>query len=241
MSNNILLFLVALVFLLRKPLFVLFSSPLAGGFVRLKKRKKNVEVTVGDIQNILSPHGFKITLAMLLNGFLRLYIYINSRLYSHHLRDFIIKYVLCLDMKENVVIYNSVELREPWKISIGKGSIIGDGNVLDGRNGIKIGNNVVFASNVSIWTEQHDHRDPWFRCETQKKLPVEIGDRAWIGPNTVILHSVKIGEGAVVAAGAVVTKNIEPYSIVAGIPARKIGERNKNLKYEMDGSYLPFL
>ena len=45
---------------------------------------------------------------------------------------------------------------------------------MDGRNGIKIGENVVFASNVRIWTEQHDHRDPWFRCETQKHNPVII-------------------------------------------------------------------
>ena len=58
---------------------------------------------------------------------------------------------------------------------------------------------------------------------------------------SVILHSVNIGEGAVVAAGAVVTKDVEAFSIVAGIPAKKIGERNKNLKYEMDGSYLSFI
>ena len=56
----------------------------------------------------------------------------------------------------------------------------------------------------------------------------------------LILHSVEIGEGAVVAAGAVVTKSIEPYTIVAGVPAKKIGERNKNLKYEMTGEYVPF-
>lgn len=59
-------------------------------------------------------------------------------------------------------------------------------------------------------------------------------------PNTLILHSVEIGEGAVIAAGAVVTKSVEPYSIVAGIPAKKIGERNKTLKYEMTGEYVPF-
>lgn len=50
----------------------------------------------------------------------------------------------------------------------------------------------------------------------------------------------EIGEGAVVAAGAVVTKSVEPYSIVAGIPAKKIGERNRDLKYEMTGEYVPF-
>lgn len=241
-DNIFILFVLFVVLFFRKPLFILFSSPLIWGFVKLKKRKNNIVISVDNkAEHICKHYNFKSFFAMKLSGFLRFYIYINSCLYSHHIRNFIIKYVLGLKMEENVVIYYNVEIREPWKISIGKGTIIGDRNILDGRNGIKIGNYVTFASNVSIWTEQHDHRDPWFRCDTQKKLPVEIGNRAWIGPNTVILHSVHIGEGAVVAAGAVVTKDVEAFSIVAGIPAKKIGERNKNLKYEMDGSYLSFI
>ena len=67
-----------------------------------------------------------------------------------------------------------------------------------------------------------------------------IGNRAWIGPGTTILHSVNIGEGAVIAAGAVVTKDVEPFAIMAGIPARKIGERNHNLRYEFNGYPAPF-
>ncbi|MFK1641101.1 DapH/DapD/GlmU-related protein [Bacteroides fragilis] len=74
-----------------------------------------------------------------------------------------------------------------------------------------------------------------------KKKPVVIEDRVWIGPNAIILHSVTIGEGAVVAAGAVVTKDVPPFSIVGGIPAKVIGSRNSNLKYEFDGQYLPFI
>ena len=54
----------------------------------------------------------------------------------------------------------------------------------------------------------------------------------WIGAGATILKGVDIGEGAVVAAGAVVTKNVAPYSIVAGVPAKKIGERNKELDYK---------
>ena len=144
-------------------------------------------------------------------------------------------------MADKVVVYYGAEIRMPSKISIGEGSIIGDNSILDGRNGIIIGKNVVFASNVRIWTEQHDHRDPWFRCQTQKHAPVVIDDRAWIGSHTIILHSVHIGEGAVVAAGAVVTHDIPPYTIVAGIPAKKIGERNRDLRYEMKGYYRHFL
>ena len=76
---------------------------------------------------------------------------------------------------------------------------------------------------------------------TKEKIgSVKIGDRAWIGPDVTILHSVDIGKGAVVAAGSVVTKNVPPYTIVAGIPAKVIGERNPNLLYEFSGNYIKF-
>lgn len=174
------------------------------------------------------------------SGFYRYYIYRVSNIPSHHIRNFIYKHILLLNMNKNVIIYSGAEIRAPYKIRIGNGTIIGDNVILDGRNGIDIGDNVNFSSNVSIWTEQHDHRDSLFRCETQKKEKVIIGNRTWIGPNTIILHSVKIGEGAVIAGGSVVTKDVEPFAIVAGIPAKKIGNRNNNLVYEFDGSYLPF-
>lgn len=67
-----------------------------------------------------------------------------------------------------------------------------------------------------------------------------IGNRVWLSCRTVVLPGVTIGEGSVIAAGAIVTKNVEPYSIYGGIPAKKIGDRNRNLTYEFDGKYLPF-
>lgn len=60
---------------------------------------------------------------------------------------------------------------------------------------------------------------------------VVIDDYAWVSTNAMIMPGVTIGEGAVVAAGAVVTRNVEPYAIVGGVPAKKIGERNKDLDY----------
>ena len=59
-----------------------------------------------------------------------------------------------------------------------------------------------------------------------KRGPIVIHDRVWIGPGVTILHNVTIGEGAVVAAGAVVTKNIPPFTLVGGIPAKVIAKRN---------------
>lgn len=146
-----------------------------------------------------------------------------------------------MDIQKGAVIYYGCEIREPSRIHIGERSIIGDNSILDGRNEIYIGEDVVFASNVRIWTEQHDHRDPWFRCETQEKKPVIIDKHAWIGSHTIILHSVHIGEGAVVAAGAVVTKDVPPFTLVAGIPAKPVSARNKDLKYINPGKGQPFL
>ena len=66
-------------------------------------------------------------------------------------------------------------------------------------------------------------------------MSVEIDDRVWLGSNVIVLPGVHIGEGAVCCAGCVVTKDVEPYAVVAGIPAKKVGERLQVLKYEFDG------
>jgi maltose O-acetyltransferase len=68
-------------------------------------------------------------------------------------------------------------------------------------------------------------------CSVSEKVVVE--DYAWISCRSIILPGVKIGYGAVVCAGAVVTKSVDPYTIVAGVPAKKIGEREKDLKYTL--------
>jgi len=177
----------------------------------------------------------------LCSGFAAYYLYRLSYTPSHRLRNFIYRYVCGMNLCEDAVIYYGTEVREPSMITIGRGSIIGDHSILDARNGIVIGENVVFASDVKIWTEQHDHRDPFFRCSTQNHSSVIIDDRAWIGSHTVILHSVHIGEGAVVAAGAVVTHDVPPFTIVAGVPAKKIGERNRDLKYSFTGEHRHFI
>jgi acetyltransferase-like isoleucine patch superfamily enzyme len=144
-------------------------------------------------------------------------------------------------MGKNVVIYNKAEFRAPHKLKIGKGSIIGNGAILDARRGgITIGENVNLSTGVWLWTGQHDHNDPYFRSIEGRRGPIVIKDRAWIGPRVTILHSVTIGEGAVVAAGAVVTKDVEPFSLNAGIPSKKIGERTHDLRYVFTGERIPF-
>lgn len=116
-------------------------------------------------------------------------------------------------------------------ISIGHGTIIGQNAFLDGRDKLSIGDNVDIASDVMIYNSEHD-----IHSEDFKPIlgPVEIGDYCFIGPRAIILPGVKIGKGAVVAAGAVVTKNVQEFEIVGGVPAKVIGERKqKDLHYRL--------
>lgn len=221
---------------------IIFGAPIYA-FMRMSK-VRDLRRSGGGINDI--PKYAKTAkpslLVLYLTGFVRYYDYRVGRIPSHHIRKFIYKHIYLMDIADTATIYYGAQIRKPFKIKIGPGTTIGDNAILDGRNGIEIGSNVNLSSNVSIWTEQHDHRDPWFRCETQKKEKVIIGDRAWLGPNTIILHDVQIGKGAVVGAGAVVTKNVEDFTIVGGIPAKKIGERNHELLYDnSSGIYNPFL
>ena len=123
------------------------------------------------------------------------------------------------------------------KVHIGERSVINFECLLDGRrHHIRIGDDVSIGPRASILTLGHDAKSPEFATQGGDVL---IGDRVWIAYGALILPDLSIGEGAVVAAGAVVTKSVEPYSIVAGNPARVIGERPRSLCYRLD--YFPFL
>lgn len=178
-------------------------------------------------------------IANFLNGlFLRQIVDIGN-IKSHTIRMFFYKYIYKVKIGKNVVIYGRSEFRDPYKIKIGNGSIIGDRVTLDARNGIEIGENANLSTGVWIWTEQHDYNSPYFSCNN-KGGKVIIGDRAWVSCRTIILPGVKIGEGAVVAAGAVVTTNVPAYCIYGGVPAKKIGERNRELGYNFHGECVDF-
>lgn len=172
------------------------------------------------------------------NGFRFLFILMVRHIPSHTLRNGIYR-LLGLKFGRGSTIYGGAELRSLSTITIGKNTIIGHKAILDGRGGLEIGNNVNFSTGAWIWTSQHDKDDPYFKAMQGKVI---IEDYAWISCRTTILPNVRIGKGAVVCAGAVVTKDVEPYAIVAGIPARKIGERSHDLRYKLDDSNrIPFI
>lgn len=122
------------------------------------------------------------------------------------------------------------------KIEIGSNTVINRFTYLDGRASLRIGNNVNISHYSLIQTLTHDPQSQSFICQEK---PVTIADHVWIGARAIICPGVSIGEGAVIAAGAVVTKDVPPYTIVGGNPARYIKNRTKELHYTT--LYLPLL
>lgn len=120
-------------------------------------------------------------------------------------------------------------------IAIGDNTVINRQCYLDGRIQLTIGNNVSISVQTMILTLTHDPQSPTFGCLPK---PVTIEDRAWIGARAMILPGVRIGEGAIVGAGAVVSKDVEPYTIVVGNPARVVKTRERNLTYQL--GYFPY-
>lgn len=149
---------------------------------------------------------------------------------SHTIRELFYR-MAGIKIARGSTIHTGARFYDPRNIEIGEDSIIGEGVVLDGRDKLLIGNHVDIASEVMFYNSQHDIDSDDF-CATS--APVEIGDYVFIGPRAIILPGVKIGEGGVVAAGAVVNKDVEPYTVVGGVPAQFIRERKtKNLRYRL--------
>lgn len=119
----------------------------------------------------------------------------------------------------------------PWRLSIGDYTHINRRCFIDARakGGVKIGSRVSISHNVSIVSGSHNVNDKNFAFAEGKII---IDDYVFIGINAIILKNVHIGEGAVISAGTVVTKNVEPYAIMAGVPAKVIGYRSKDLNYK---------
>ena len=152
--------------------------------------------------------------------------YINSFLTSFpskRFRNYILKRY-GMSFEGDARLYSGFHIRNPRGIVVGDGVSIGPRVLLDGRMGLTIKSGAVIGYGAIIWTLNHDYNDIEFKG---KGAPVVIGEHAWICSNSIILPGITIGEGAVVASGAIVTHNVEPYTVVGGIPAKKIGEREK--------------
>lgn len=135
------------------------------------------------------------------------------------------------------VIYGGCEIRRAAGIQIGDGTSIGHRCILDGRFGLSFGDSVNVSTGAWFWSAQHDINSKEFEVVGG---PIVVNDYAWIGGRTIILPGITIGRGAVVASGAVVTRSVEDYCIVAGIPAKPIGVRTRDFNYKC-GPGWPFI
>ncbi len=149
---------------------------------------------------------------------------------SHSFRNFFYR-LSGIKLGRGAVVHMGARFFLPQNISIGEGSILGDHIFLDGRAKINIGKHTDIASQVMIYNSEHDLSDPSFKATEE---PVTIGDYCFIGPRVIILPGVNIGNGAIVAAGAVVTKDVPGGLMVGGVPAKVIGERPlKDFHYKL--------
>lgn len=210
-------------------------------YCRAKKKRGIVkpESKNGEAGNGQKRKGIVWKIKQLLNGWIMYSIVRVGKVPCQKYRLFMLRHIYQMSIGKNVVIYGGCRFRAPWNISIGKGTIIGDGCSLDGRNGLVLGENVNLSTDVYIYTEQHDINDPYFESGNSGGS-VLVGDRAWLSSRTTVLPKVQVGEGAVLASGALASKSLEAYGVYGGVPAKKIGERSKDLRYEFNGAYLPF-
>lgn len=122
-------------------------------------------------------------------------------------------------------VYLKIVAREAH-LSIGDFTFVGRGCELDVALSVSIGKHTLIAPGVFITDHGHEiGRDQRIDEQGIHAAPVVIGSDVWIGTRSVILAGVSIGDGAVIGAGSIVRENVEPFTIVAGVPARQIGQR----------------
>lgn len=151
-------------------------------------------------------------------------------LLSHSLRLFLYRHLAGIRIGPYTSIHRRCRFYAPTGVSIGPHNVVNRAVLLDGRSGLTIGANVSISEEVMLLSLEHDPNSPEFAT---RGGPVVIEDYVFIGARATILPGVRVGKGAVVAAGAVVTKDVPNYQIVGGVPARPIGQRSPDLRYSL--------
>jgi len=144
------------------------------------------------------------------------------RMPGHRFRRALLKHVAKFEIGQRCVFQRGVRISSRGGVRIGQNCNINHGVLLDGGGGLVIGSTVNISPEVLLLTTEHDPTHPTFRGRDRQ---VVIGDRAWIASRAIILPGTTIGEGAVIAAGAVTHGQIPPWTIVAGNPARVVKSR----------------
>jgi acetyltransferase-like isoleucine patch superfamily enzyme len=163
----------------------------------------------------------------------RLYLcnHLVNKVPSHSVRLWFYRTVMQFSIGSQTSIFLGATFDCVGGLSLGRKSVINQECRLDPRGGVTIGDCVSISSQVCVLTADHNLQSPAFEGRTQ---PVVIDNYAFVGTRALILPGVTVGEGAIVAAGAVVTRNVPPFTIVAGVPAKPIGLRPNELKYDAE-------
>jgi acetyltransferase-like isoleucine patch superfamily enzyme len=132
------------------------------------------------------------------------------------------------------VVHQGVRVMAMRRLSVGEGTIINRCTLIDNRFPVEIGKHVSIAHDCRIYTTGHDYHSPDFAIQTR---PVRIDDYAVLFAGAVVMPGVTIGTGAVVLPFAVVTKSVEPMTVVGGIPALVRGRRSGEPSYRLDYGY----
>jgi len=134
-------------------------------------------------------------------------------------------------MGKDCQICNGVLITDPLHTTLGDKVIINDGVIVQSCKGteIVIGNNVTLSYGVKIITGGLILSEDGAMPQQHNAKPISIQDKVWIGANAVILPGVNIGIGSVVAAGSVVSRNVDSYTVVAGVPAKQIRQLSSDV------------
>lgn len=148
---------------------------------------------------------------------------IINRIPSSELRNRLYERIGAIDFEEvdHTLIMRRVEILDPEKLQLGRGTIIQPHVLLDARGGLEIGREVGVAERSIVLTGAHGFEGGI----TDHCWRTRIEDKVFINLGAMIMPGVRVGEGAVIAAGSIVTKDVEPWTIVAGTPAKKIADR----------------
>jgi putative colanic acid biosynthesis acetyltransferase WcaF len=135
------------------------------------------------------------------------------------------------DELESANISLGVEMWNGCGLVLGPRSTIGQRCYIDARAGVRVDSDVSISREAAVLTATHIPDDPEFAA---RLAPVHLEPHCFIGMRAFVLPGVRIGEGAVVGAGAVVTTDVEPYTIVGGTPAKVLRKRQGPMSYELD-------
>lgn len=161
-------------------------------------------------------------------GFLYLTNHVVNHIPFHFVRLSFYRHCMKFEIAPGSNIFMDAWFDSKKNFQLGKNSVINQKCRLDNRGCITMGDSVSISAEVCILTAEHDPQSIDFSGGVR---PVNIEDYVFIGTRAMILPGVTLGKGSFIAAGAVVTKDVPPFTIVAGVPAKPIGIRRSDLDY----------